>query len=58
MMRFLFGALLGLLVAVPTLLDLVLGIAILALAQPPLVVAVGGVLAWPRLTRTVRGWTL
>lgn len=57
MMRILFGALLGLLVAYPALLAVVLGIVAAAVSQPAVLAFAAGVLLWPRITRTVRGWT-
>jgi hypothetical protein len=52
MMRIIFGALLGVLVAYPTPLALLLGVA----AQPPVLAFAAGVLLWPRITRRIRGW--
>ena len=57
MMRIVFGILLGLLVAYPTLLDIVLGIVTAAVSQPAVLAFAVGVVLWPRLARTVRGWT-
>jgi hypothetical protein len=57
MMRILFGAVLGLLVAYPALLDVVLGVVEAAVSQPVVVAFAAGVIVWPRITRTVRGWT-
>lgn len=56
MMRVLFGALLGLLAAYPALLEVVLGIAGAAASSPVVLAFAVGVVAWPRLARTVRGW--
>ncbi|MGW6142155.1 hypothetical protein [Streptomyces sp. NPDC055140] len=52
MMRLVFGALLGLLVAFPPLLGLVLT----AVLHPVVLAVLTGVLVWPRLARTLRGW--
>ncbi|MFJ8109967.1 hypothetical protein [Streptomyces sp. NPDC096132] len=52
MMRIVFGVVLGLLVAYPALLSLLLGV----VAQPPVLAFAAGVLLWPRITRRVRGW--
>ncbi|MFD4259974.1 hypothetical protein ACFWR9_20735 [Streptomyces sp. NPDC058534] len=61
MMRIIFGALLGLCVAYPTLAAILVAalgtIVVAAATYPPLLVAAAGVWAWPRITRTVRGWT-
>lgn len=57
MMRVLFGAALGLLVAYPALLALVLAAVAAAVAQPAVLAFAGGVLLWPHLARRVRGWT-
>lgn len=57
MMRLAFGAVLGLLVAYPTLLAIVLAAVTLAAAQPPVLAFAAGVLAWPRITRRIRRWT-
>lgn len=57
MMRLVFGAVLGLLVAYPSLLSVVLAVAV-ALASQPVVLAVAtGVIAWPRITRRIKRWT-
>jgi hypothetical protein len=53
MMRLLFGALLGLLAAFPSL----LGLAATAVLHPVVLAVLVGVLAWPRLARTLRRWT-
>lgn len=58
MMRVLFGAALGLLVACPALLALVLGAVAVLVAQPAVLAFAAGVLLWPRITRSVRGWTV
>lgn len=57
MMRLIFGALLGLLVAYPTLLSVVLAVAVAAASQPVVLAFAAGVIAWPRITRRIRGWT-
>ncbi|MFD5050857.1 hypothetical protein ACFWMH_10500 [Streptomyces tendae] len=60
MMRIIFGALLGLLVAFPALGAILLAtvgsVAVAAATYPPLLAAAAGVWAWPRITRRVRGW--
>ncbi|MFJ8027433.1 hypothetical protein [Streptomyces sp. NPDC096311] len=56
MMRILFGAILGLLVAYPTLGAIVLAVVAAVVSQPPVLVFAAGVLLWPRVARTVRGW--
>ncbi|WP_203688931.1 hypothetical protein [Streptomyces sp. SID12488] len=57
MMRVLFGAVLGLLVAYPALLALVLTAVAAIVAQPAVLAFAAGVLLWPRITRRIRGWT-
>lgn len=57
MMRVLFGALLGLLVAYPALLAVVLTVVAAVVSQPAVLAFAAGVLLWPRITRRVRGWT-
>ncbi|MFI1678819.1 hypothetical protein [Streptomyces sp. NPDC020607] len=57
MMRFVFGALLALLIAVPTLLSVVLAVIATVVMQPAVLAFAAGVILWPRLARTVRGWT-
>ncbi|GGK65566.1 hypothetical protein [Streptomyces flaveus] len=57
MMRIIFGAVLGLLVAYPALLAVVLAVVAAAVSQPAVLAFAVGVLLWPRITRTVRGWT-
>lgn len=57
MIRVLFGAVLGLLVAYPALLALVLTAVAALVAQPAVLAFAAGVLLWPRLTRRIRGWT-
>jgi ABC-type dipeptide/oligopeptide/nickel transport system permease subunit len=56
MMRILFGALLGFLVAYPTLAALLGAVVATIAVQPPVLAAALGIWAWPRITRTVRGW--
>lgn len=56
-MRLAFGAVLGLLVAYPALLALVLGVVAAVVAQPAVLAFAAGVLLWPRITRRIRGWT-
>ncbi|MEU8906524.1 hypothetical protein [Streptomyces mirabilis] len=56
MMRILFGAILGLLVTYPALLAIVLSVASVVLMQPVVLAFAAGVILWPRLARTVRGW--
>jgi hypothetical protein len=55
--RLAFGAVLGLLVAYPALLAVVLAV-VAALASQPLVLAfAAGVLLWPRIALRARRWT-
>jgi hypothetical protein len=56
MTRLAFGALLGLLAAYPALLAILLSIASVVLVQPVVLAFAAGVILWPRLARTVRGW--
>lgn len=56
MMRILFGAVLGLLVAYPALLAVVLAIVAAVVSQPAVLAFAAGVLLWPRITRRIRGW--
>lgn len=56
MMRLLFGALLGLLVAYPSLLSVVLAVAAALVSQPVVLAFAAGVIAWPRITRRIKGW--
>ncbi|WP_411078492.1 hypothetical protein [Streptomyces sp. cmx-10-25] len=62
MMRIIFGALIGVCVACPALAAVLLAVvgtaAVAAASYPPLLVAAAGMWAWPRITRTVRGWTV
>ena len=55
-MRIAFGALLGLLVAYPSLLSVVLAVAAAVVSQPVVLAFAAGVIAWPRITRRIRGW--
>ncbi len=57
MMRIIFGAALALLVAYPALLAVVLAVVAAVVSQPAVLAFAAGVLLWPRITRTVRGWT-
>lgn len=57
MMRILFGALLGLLVAYPALGALVLAVVAALVSQPAVLAFAAGVWLWPRITRRTRGWT-
>lgn len=57
MIRILFGALLGLLVAYPALLAVVLAAVAAAVSNPAVLAFAAGLWLWPRITRTVRGWT-
>lgn len=56
MMRVIFGALLGLLVAYPALLAVVLAVVAAAVSQPAVLAAAAGIWAWPRITSRVRRW--
>lgn len=58
MMRLIFGAVLGLLVAYPALLALVLAAVAAVVAQPAVLAFAAGVLLWPHITRRMRGWTV
>jgi hypothetical protein len=57
MMRLIFGAVLGLLVAYPSLLSVVLAVAVALVSQPVVLAFAAGVIAWPRITRRIKGWT-
>ncbi|MDX3507347.1 hypothetical protein PV755_00160 [Streptomyces caniscabiei] len=57
MMRIIFGALLGLLVAYPSLLSIVLAVAATVASEPVVLAFAVGVIAWPRITRRIRRWT-
>jgi len=56
MMRLIFGALLGLLVVYPSLLSGVLAMAVALMSQPVVLMVAAGIIAWPRITRRIRGW--
>lgn len=56
MMRLLFGAILGLLVAYPALLAVVLAIVAVVVSQPVVIAVAAGIWAWPRITGRVRRW--
>lgn len=56
-MRLIFGAILGLLIAYPTLLSVVLTVAAAIVSQPVVLAVAAGVIAWPRITRRIKGWT-
>lgn len=56
MMRIIFGALLGLLVAYPALLTIVLAAVAALVSQPAVLAFAAGVLLWPRICRRVRRW--
>jgi hypothetical protein len=56
MMRIMFGALLGLLVTYPSLLAIVTTIVVTLASHTPVLAFAAGVILWPRLARTVRGW--
>lgn len=57
MMRVLFGAVLGLLIACPALLAAVLSAVAVLVAQPAVLAFAAGVLLWPRISGRVRRWT-
>lgn len=56
MTRLIFGAVLGLLVAYPALLAIVLAVVAALASQPAVLAFAAGVLLWPRIARRVRGW--
>ncbi|WP_237313481.1 hypothetical protein [Streptomyces sp. AMCC400023] len=56
MMRLIFGALLGLLVAYPTLLSVVLTVTVALMSQPVVLAVAAGIIAWPRITRRIKRW--
>jgi hypothetical protein len=58
MMRLIFGALLGLLVAYPSLLSVVLAVVVAVASQPVVLAFAAGVIVWPRITRRIKGWTV
>jgi hypothetical protein len=51
-----FGAILGLLVAYPALLAVVLAVTAALVSQPAILAAAAGVLLWPRIARRVWRW--
>lgn len=57
MMRLAFGAVLGLLVAHPPLLSVVLTVAATVASQPVVLAVAAGIILWPRISRRIRGWT-
>jgi hypothetical protein len=57
MMRLIFGAVLGLLVAYPSLLAVVLAVVAAAVSEPAVLAFAAGFLLWPRITRSMRGST-
>lgn len=56
MLRLIFGAVLGLLVAYPTLLAIVLAIVAALASHTPVLAFAAGVILWPRVARTTRRW--
>lgn len=56
MMRFLFGACLGLLVAIPPLFDIAVAGTTLLASKPPVLAFACGVLTYPHMVRRVRRW--
>lgn len=56
MMRILFGAVLGLLVAYPALLAIALAVVAALASHTPVLAFAAGVILWPRIARRVRGW--
>ncbi len=56
MMRIIFGAALGLLVAYPALAAVVLAVVATLVAQPVVVAFTAGIWLWPRITRRIQGW--
>lgn len=56
MLRLIFGALIGLLVAYPALLALLLAAVATVISQPAIIAAAIAIWAWPRIAPTVRGW--
>jgi len=54
--RILFGALLGLLVAYPALLAIVLAVVAALVSQPVVLAVAFGIWAWPRIARRIRRW--
>lgn len=56
MMRLIFGAVLGLLVACPSLLAIVLAVVAAVVSQPAVLAFAAGVILWPRIARRFKGW--
>jgi len=56
MMRLIFGAVLGLLVAYPALLAIVLAVVAALASHTPVLAFAAGVILWPRINRTARRW--
>jgi O-antigen/teichoic acid export membrane protein len=56
MTRLIFGAVLGLLVAYPALLAIVLAVVATLVSQPAVLAFAVGVLLWPRIARRARRW--
>ncbi|WP_460067354.1 hypothetical protein [Streptomyces sp. YKOK-I1] len=56
MMRIIFGAILGVLVAYPTLFVFLLSVVAALISQPVMLAFAAGVLLWPRISRRIRGW--
>lgn len=56
MKRLIFGAVLGLLVAYPALLSIVLAVVATVVSQPAVLAFAAGVILWPRITRRIRRW--
>lgn len=56
MLRLIFGAVIGLLVAYPALLAVVLAVVAAVVSQPAVIAAAVAIWAWPRLARTARRW--
>ncbi|MFI5684674.1 hypothetical protein [Streptomyces sp. NPDC051636] len=52
-----FGAIVGLLVAYPVLLAIVLSVTVALVSQPAVLALAASVLLWPRVARRVRRWT-
>jgi hypothetical protein len=58
MTRIIFGALLGLLVAYPSLAAVVFAVAAALVSQPVVLAFAAGVIWWPRISRRIREWTV
>jgi len=56
MMRLIFGAILGLLVAYPALLAIVLAVVAALASHTPVLAFAAGVILWPRINRATRRW--